>query len=157
MDIFGIGPLELLLILLIALIVLGPNDMVKAGRTIGRTLRKIVSSDTWRVVQQASRELRNLPNRLMREAGLEEIQSQLPDQRTIKEQLGIPEIEKTLRQTGSDLADWTTPPPAIHPPQKNSEAMHPAESLAGESPTTSPSQGEENQPAGEQPGGEERR
>lgn len=151
MDILGIGPLEFLFILLIALIVLGPNDMVKAGRTIGRTLRKIVSSDTWRVVQQASRELRNLPNRLMRESGLEEMQRQFPDQRTIKEQLGIPEIEKTLRQTSSDLSDWTTPPHTIHPPQKSSQAAEPTDAQGGGSSDL----GGESPIAGEQPGGEE--
>jgi Sec-independent protein translocase protein TatA len=36
MDFLGVGPLELLFILLIALIVLGPNDMVKTGRTLGK-------------------------------------------------------------------------------------------------------------------------
>ena len=40
MEILGIGPLELIFILLIALIVLGPGDMVKTGRTIGRFLIK---------------------------------------------------------------------------------------------------------------------
>ncbi len=145
MDILGIGPLEFLFILLIALIVLGPKDMVKAGRTIGRTLRKIVSSDTWRVVQQASREIRNLPNRLMREAGIEEMQRQFPDQRTIKEQLGIPEIEKSLRQASADLSDWTTPPPTIHPPQKSAEIAPPVEHQGGaDSPP--PSQSGEDQP-----------
>ena len=34
MEILGIGPLELFFILIIALIVLGPNDMVKAGRIL---------------------------------------------------------------------------------------------------------------------------
>ncbi len=88
MDFLGIGPLELVFILIIALIVLGPNDMVKAGKTIGRTLRIIISSDTWRVVQDASREIRNLPNRMMREAALDDLQKQLPNQSTIKSQLG---------------------------------------------------------------------
>src|SRR4030067_2019059 len=72
MEIFGIGPLELIFIFLIALIVLGPTDMVKAGRTIGRFLRKLVMSPTWRSFQQASKDIRYLPNKLMRDAGLEE-------------------------------------------------------------------------------------
>jgi sec-independent protein translocase protein TatB len=73
MDIFGIGPTELVFIVLIALIILGPKDMQKAGRTIGRWLRNLVTSDGWRVFRDTSRELRNLPNRLMREANLEEL------------------------------------------------------------------------------------
>ena len=74
MDIFGIGPTELVFILLIALIVLGPKDMQKTGRTIGRWLRNMTTSDSWRAFRDTSREIRNLPNRLMREANLEDIQ-----------------------------------------------------------------------------------
>ena len=68
MEILGIGTSELVFIVIIALIVLGPKDMQKAGRTIGKWLRDIVTSDGWKVFQQTSRELRTLPNRLMRDA-----------------------------------------------------------------------------------------
>jgi sec-independent protein translocase protein TatB len=71
MEILGIGMSELVFIAIIALIVLGPNDMQKAGRTIGKWLRDIVTSDGWKMFQQTSRELRTLPNRLMREANEE--------------------------------------------------------------------------------------
>src|SRR5512143_1424857 len=73
MEILGIGPSELLFIVVIALIVLGPRDMQKAGRMIGRWLRKVVTSDGWRLFQQTSREIQTLPNRLMREAALDEL------------------------------------------------------------------------------------
>ena len=68
MEILGIGPSELIFIVIIALIILGPKDMQKAGRTIGKWLRSIVTSDGWKVFQQTSRELRTLPNRLIRDA-----------------------------------------------------------------------------------------
>jgi sec-independent protein translocase protein TatB len=71
MEILGIGTSELLFIVIIALIILGPKDMQKAGRTIGKWLRGIVTSDGWKVFQQTSRELKTLPNRLMREANEE--------------------------------------------------------------------------------------
>lgn len=74
MDIFGIGPTELVFILLLALILLGPKDMEKTGRTIGRFLRDLTRSEGWRAFRDTSREIRNLPNRLMREANLEDIQ-----------------------------------------------------------------------------------
>lgn len=74
MDILGIGPIELVFIFLIALILLGPKEMQKAGRTVGRWLRDFVSSDSWRAFRETSREIRNLPNRLMREANLEDMQ-----------------------------------------------------------------------------------
>ncbi len=66
-----LAPSELVFIVIIALIVLGPKDMQKAGKTIGKWLRDIVTSDGWKMFQQTSRELRTLPNRLMREANEE--------------------------------------------------------------------------------------
>ncbi|RMF44836.1 MAG: hypothetical protein D6755_08750 [Anaerolineae bacterium] len=72
MEFLGVGPLELVFFLLIALILFGPDDMVKAGRTIGRFLRRVVLSEEWRAFNQGLRELRQLPTNLMREAGLEE-------------------------------------------------------------------------------------
>ena len=71
MEILGVGPSELVFILIIALIILGPKDMQKAGRTIGKWLRDLVTSDGWRIFQQTSRELRTLPNKLIREANEE--------------------------------------------------------------------------------------
>jgi len=71
MEILGIGMSELIFIMIIAVIILGPKDMQKAGKTIGKWLRDIVTSDGWKMFQQTSRELRTLPNRLMREANEE--------------------------------------------------------------------------------------
>lgn len=71
MEILGIGPSELVFVVIIALIVLGPKDMQKAGRTIGQWLNRLVKSEGWKVFQQTSRELRNLPTNLMREANMD--------------------------------------------------------------------------------------
>jgi Sec-independent protein translocase protein TatA len=70
MEILGVGPLEIILILLLALIILGPTEMGKFGRTLGRFLRKLTTSPTYQ-------EVRNLPYRLMREAGIEDLQKEL--------------------------------------------------------------------------------
>jgi len=121
MDILGIGPLEIFFILLIALIVLGPNDMVKAGRTIGKFLRRIITSSDWRTIQQASRDIRYLPNRLMREAGLEDIEEEvkrdLPDDATLRKQIGVDELRDEMKNWQDDMTDWTTPPPTIGTPE----------------------------------------
>ena len=71
MEILGIGMSELVFIVIIALIVLGPRDMQKAGKTIGKFLRNIVQSDGWKVFRQTSNEIRTLPHRLMRDANEE--------------------------------------------------------------------------------------
>jgi Sec-independent protein translocase protein TatA len=112
MEILGIGPLELIFILLIALIVLGPTDMVKAGKTIGRFLRRLVISPGWRNFQQASRELRTLPNKLIREAGLEE---ELEAFREISRETSLPRLGDTLQSLDRDISSWTTPPQIIDP------------------------------------------
>src|SRR5512132_2743595 len=75
MEILGIGPSELFFIILIAIIILGPKDMQKAGRTVGRWLNQFIRSDGYKALQRASREIRNLPTTLMREANIDEIQS----------------------------------------------------------------------------------
>lgn len=77
MEILGVGFSEFIFILIIAIIVLGPKDMQKAGRTIGRWLNQLRGSDGWKMFQATSRELRNLPNKLMREANLDEIDKEL--------------------------------------------------------------------------------
>lgn len=103
MEILGIGPLELLFILIIALIVIGPNDMAKTGRTIGRWLRKLVTSPTWLTVQHTTRELRKLPYTLMREAGIEE-----EEMKKIGQDIGLGSIQKDLKNMEADLSPWTT-------------------------------------------------
>ena len=94
MEIFGVGTSEFIFIILIAIIVLGPKDMQKAGRTIGRFLNQLINSDSWKIFQQTSNELRNLPRNLMREANME-----------------IMEAEKDLRR----VIDPRTPPTVSSP------------------------------------------
>ena len=73
MEILGIGPLEALFILLIALIAVGPKDLGKAARSMGRLLNQMYKSEAWHNLSEASRSIRSLPNRLAREAAVEEL------------------------------------------------------------------------------------
>jgi sec-independent protein translocase protein TatB len=41
MEVLGIGPFELLLVILIAFVVLGPEKIPGVARTVGRTIRQI--------------------------------------------------------------------------------------------------------------------
>lgn len=125
MEIFGIGPTELILIVLLALIILGPKDMQKAGRTIGRWLRNLVTSDGWRAFLNTSREIRNLPTRLMREANLEDLQQLNQDVGKIGTDLKET-VDKNLRQPR--FGAWGN---AMTPPRSKPE---PAEASPGPSP-----------------------
>ncbi len=158
MDILGIGPLEAFFIILIMLIVLGPRDMVKAGRTLGKFIRKIVTSPTWQLVRNTSRTLQNLPTTLAREAGMEELQRDL-----LKSTQEISqEINQELLQsawTGAQnaggkrtiapppvprsdpLAAWTTPPPP-----DNAAAPSIPEPPAPASPPPTPNTEQANEP-----------
>lgn len=140
MDFFGVGPLEIFFIVIIALIVLGPKDMVKAGKTLGRMLRKLITSPTWRAVQDTSRQLRNLPTKLMRDAGMDEIQAELKSElndvnkasKALKESLS-----QDMKVPGDkvDLSSWTTTPQASSTP---SETNHESPAGEGEATTVEP-------------------
>ena len=112
MDILGIGTSELIFILLIAIIVLGPKDMQKAGKTVGRWLNQLVRSDGWKAVQRASKEIRGIPNTLMREANLEQLK----------------EMEQEIRNNIDPRPPVTRPnrqPPAPDPSDPAPESQSP--------------------------------
>lgn len=139
MEILGVGPLELLFIFLIALIVLGPQDMKKAGLTLGRFMRKIVTSQGWRDFQQGWRNLRYLPNKMMREAGLEEdvksINESMKEFQKLKPSFDTSEINKDLEETGKDISAWLTPPTIDSPPPPGLETAPSNPPAEAESPS----------------------
>ena len=72
MNFLGVGPLELLILAVIALLVLGPKGMTDLGRKTGRLIRQITRSPFWQDILTASRDINDLPGKLMREADLED-------------------------------------------------------------------------------------
>ena len=72
MQFLGIGPLELLLIAVIAVIVLGPKGMVNGAREAGKAIRKVIHSPMWSEIVDTSREIRDFPRKIVREAGIEQ-------------------------------------------------------------------------------------
>jgi sec-independent protein translocase protein TatB len=138
MDIFGIGPTELVFIILIALILLGPKDMEKAGRAIGRFLRDMTKSEGWRTFRDTSRELRNLPNRLMREANLEDLEKDVG-------KIGK-EIEESTTVKG--FGTWADPSAAKpKPPQSKPDAAEASEpQIASPEPPAPPAKETDKEP-----------
>ena len=121
MEILGIGPLEALFILLIALIAVGPKDLGKAARSMGRLLNQLYKSEAWKNLGEASRSLRTLPNRLAREAALEELAEV---KREMEE--GVTSGIDQLKDFGQPLDP--PPRPATDQPQEAELAEDPAES-----------------------------
>jgi Sec-independent protein translocase protein TatA len=116
MNILGIGPLEIAFILILVIIIFGPKDLEKAGKTIGKTLYQFIRSDTWKTINQTTREIKNMPNRLMREAGLDELQ------KMTKEELAS--IDNTIRLPAGKKPG-TESRPAIVPPTKTQQKADP--------------------------------
>lgn len=71
MEIFNIGLPELILIFLLMLVLLGPKGMIQAGYKLGAFLRKVIKSPLWSSLMSASREIREIPNQIVKESGLD--------------------------------------------------------------------------------------
>ena len=131
MEILGVGPSELIFIILIAIIVLGPRDMQKAGRMIGHWLNRLTKSEGWKMMQDTSRDLRDLPNKLMRDANMEIWEAEKDLRRTIDPRSGAP--PSPTRDTPSAQPEENPPPsegaenstqsapPSVDPSTTNSE------------------------------------
>ncbi len=72
MNILNIGPIELVTILLLAFVILGPKDMIATGRKLGLFVRKVTNSDIWRSMQTTSKKIQEMPEQFMKETGLQD-------------------------------------------------------------------------------------
>lgn len=72
MKVFNIGPMELLIIVTIALIFLGPEGMVSASKSIAKEIRKLITSPIWASIMDTSKEIREIPKKFLQESGLDE-------------------------------------------------------------------------------------
>lgn len=126
MEIFGVGILEVILILVIAVIVLGPEGMVKAAQSIGRFMRKVIKSPIWAQLMDTQRELREMPTRLVREAGLEEDIKELK-----KTQQDLRNVD--IKATAAKAAQALVEEPIIAPPSvTEAPVAEPVEALVAE-------------------------
>lgn len=73
MNIFGIGPLEIIFVLIIGILFLGPEGMIEAGHKLGKFMSSTIRSPWWQNIRRGVNEIQHLPQRLMREAELEEL------------------------------------------------------------------------------------
>jgi hypothetical protein len=115
--------------------------MVKAGATLGRYLRKIMTSSTWKTVQETSRRIRYLPNTLARQAGIDEFQKELDLKASIEKDMDAtiappkrPRSEGRAAQEGTNpLGSWTQPPEET--PDAELEGPLPGTQVESSSPT----------------------
>ena len=84
----GIGASEIILILLIAFIVVGPQDLPKIARAFARALKR----------------LRLIMNEVKRETGIDEIESEVKDiKREVRQTQKALDIREDLKQTEKEI------------------------------------------------------
>ena len=130
MEFLGVGPTELILIIILALVLVGPRDMAKFGRDAGRFLNKLYRSQTWRTMNNASREIRNLPTRLAREAEIDTVKRDLEQAgKSLQDSVNAASkglekdvkaasqgLEQEVKAAGEGMKAWTAPPQPATPP-----------------------------------------
>ncbi len=72
MEFFNLGWSEILLILTLAFIVLGPDRIKNFGAELGGFLRKLSKDGLFREVVQTTDEIRNYPRKILNEAMLDQ-------------------------------------------------------------------------------------
>lgn len=100
MQLFNIGFSEIIFILLLAVVVLGPKDLAKTGRELGKFIRRVTRSDLWNSLQDTYYEVENLPRKLAEEAGADEMRR---------------EVEKIKQQAEGLFEEDESPPAADQP------------------------------------------
>ncbi|GAP06477.1 hypothetical protein ATHL_01331 [Anaerolinea thermolimosa] len=155
MQIFNIGPVELILILLIMFILLGPEGMLRTARQIGSWIRALVRSPVWRDIMGYSKEIRELPTKIVRETGLDEDLEEIRKttagvakdlettvdeankeiEKSIKE--ANQQIEQSLKETGKvEVRIDPRPPSESHPITSPVSSVTSASSNNGGEPAT---------------------
>jgi Sec-independent protein translocase protein TatA len=72
MKFFNVGALEFVFILLLAFIVLGPEKAIKAAGDVARWIRGLTKSEFWHDLISTTKEIQDLPKKLMEEADLQD-------------------------------------------------------------------------------------
>ena len=121
MEILGIGASELVFIMIIAIIILGPKDMQKAGKTLGRWLNQLVKSDGWKIFQRTSSEIRNLPRNLMREANMDMQQMEKDLRNSIDPRPHPPTASPSRGVPPSNQADASPETPTVNSDDNNND------------------------------------
>ncbi len=129
----GIGLPEIIILVLVSFVFIGPERSRELALTLGRWLRRIMTSTWWREFNDVTNALRDLPNTLVR----------------------MSELEDSLRQMKSDISqatqiDLDLDDPAAPQPASSDAITDPADirnatartSFPPENPPTPPEAGE---------------
>jgi Sec-independent protein translocase protein TatA len=118
MKFFNLGLPEIIFIVVLALILLGPGNMVKSAREVGAFIRRITRSPYWQEVWATRREINEIPRMLAREANLDETIRDLDRQsRGVQSSLtsSVADLIKEVEEPKKDnRADMNRESPDLH-------------------------------------------
>ncbi len=104
MNFLNIGIPEIFLLLVLALLVLGPEKLKQTLTGLARKLNRLVRSDQWRTASSVYRDIRQYPSKILKEAQLEEVQKQL-DELNRKTEQELREIQSDTGYIPSDITE----------------------------------------------------
>ena len=125
MKIFNVGAPEVILIVLLALVIFGPKRLVGTMRDIGKWMRSIAKSPIVRDFMRTTEDIRNMPDELMRESGLDQDLKEV--QRAAQEATRIDEIDAERAKQNEENGETPVEDaaPSILPPAPPTEQTHP--------------------------------
>ena len=113
MEIFNIGIPELILILVLMLVILGPDEMIRLSKKIGEWIVTLIKSPLWKNLSSTVRDVNELPRQLAREANLEETVRQIKETNA---QLNE-ELRRKNQELSNDIRRSILPPVESQPYQ----------------------------------------
>lgn len=102
MEFFNLGWSEILLILLVAFVILGPGKISQTARDLGAWLRKLNKSEAFRDVINTTDQIRNFPRKIMDEAKLDPVFPDRSMYQEVRKDFGerFPEEDKPPENSG---------------------------------------------------------
>jgi Sec-independent protein translocase protein TatA len=134
MNFFNLGIPEIIFIIIIALIIFGPGNMVKTAKEAGTFIRKVTKSPYWKEVWATRRELNELPKMLAKEAQLDETIKDLnKETKEITSSVAstvsefIKEVDEPVKKSSASAKESAAPPnAAVQTAESKATAAEPA-------------------------------
>ena len=106
MKILNVSPLELIFLLVIVIIFLGPNQIVTLANRLGKLIRTVTHSEFWINVTRTADDLRRLPKEIAQESGLQESLDEI-NQTTQSVKQDLNTTQKELHSSKQELRKRT--------------------------------------------------
>ena len=123
MNFLNLGFPEIIFIIIIAIIIFGPNNIVKSANDVGALIRKATKSPYWKEVWATKRDLDEIPKMLAKEAQLGQTIHELDQEsRKISGSLtsSVKEMIKEANETSKDISSSSENNNQINPSKKTS-------------------------------------